>query len=99
MQKSIAPLTPGTGDIAAYRVQDPLEFGRNMLELMEAGGKVMAELLDKQKEQKCAAMTGPLGGSGDMSEPIRALAALWQAWTMDPARLSERQGELLAGYI
>ena len=34
-------------DLGAYRIANPEEFGRNMLRLMEEGGKVMSGLLER----------------------------------------------------
>ena len=94
MQKSLLP-TPALPDVSAYQVKDPLEFGRNMLQLMEQGGKVMAELMAKQK----GASLNPLSAMSDTPESGKAIAAVWQAWLADPSRLSQAQGELYAGYL
>ena len=96
MQKS---LMPPAVDISAYQVKDPLELGRNMLQLMETGSKIMLEIFDKQRGQQLAPSANPLGGSSDIPESAKAVAALWQSWMMDPARLSEAQGALFAGYV
>ena len=99
MQKA---LPPGTLDLSAYQVKDPVELGQNILRAMETGAKVWAEMVEKQGGM--AAMVKPAAGASgagsmEMPEPSKAFATLWQAWLSDPSRLSEAQGELVAGYI
>ena len=98
MQKSLTPLLP---DASAYQIKDPVEFGRNMLRLMEESGKVMAEMLDKQG----GGHNNKIGALASIN-PLKSLATepngtreLWQAWLTDPTRLGQAQGELYAGYL
>jgi polyhydroxyalkanoate synthase len=93
MQKSNPPVAV---DLASYQPNDTVEFGRNMLRLAEETGKVMAELLEKQA--KCVPKSSSSNGA-ELPDSARAIATLWQAWMTDPARLSEAQGELAAGYL
>ena len=62
MQKT---LTPSAADLSQFQIKDPLEFGRNMLELMEAGGKVMAEYAAKQGTQQLNPLTSAKTGLSD----------------------------------
>jgi polyhydroxyalkanoate synthase len=97
MQKA---LPPSSLDLTAYQVKDPVELGRNILRAMETGAKVWAEMLEKQGG--AVALTKPptaFPGNAEIPEPARAFASLWQTWLCDPARLSEAQGELVAGYL
>ncbi len=98
MQKSLGTALV-TSDLSAYQIKDPLAFGRNMLELMETGGKVMAEMMQKQGAQKSAPPMNPLQASSDIPESARAIATIWQTLMTDPARLSEAQGGLYAEYL
>ena len=97
MQKSLGTAITSP-DLGAYQVKDPMEFGRNMLQLMETGAKVMAQVLEKQTARPVAPTMNPLQGASEIPESARAIATIWQAWLTDPARLSEAQGELYAGY-
>ncbi|MGE0630068.1 MAG: PHA/PHB synthase family protein [Hyphomicrobiaceae bacterium] len=92
MQKHVAPSLP---EAASYQIKDPAAFGRNLLNLLEESGKVVAELMEKQNAQTL----NPLTGSHDTPEMVQAWARVWQTWLSDPVRLSEAQGELFAGYL
>jgi len=99
MQKSLPPAA--SLDLSAYQIKDPLELGRNMLKAMETGARVWVEMLERQTSagRDTAAPMSALPGAPEIPEPAKALATLWQAWLSDPARLSEAQGELVAGYL
>ena len=96
MQKT---LTSSPADLSQFQIKDPLEFGRSMLELMEVGGKVMAEYAAKQGTQQLNPLTNTKTGLSDTTDQTRALTALWQAWLTEPNKLPEAQGELMASYI
>ncbi len=115
MQKAIPPT--GTVDLSNYQIKDPAEFGRNMLQVMETGAKVIAGFLEKQSAEALKAgrqsvvKAGPHQAGDSMAaaptacwaddapESAQALSTLWQTWASEPHRLSERQGELFAGYL
>jgi polyhydroxyalkanoate synthase subunit PhaC len=104
MQKPLTPPTaaPSLPDISAYQVKDPVEFSRNMLRLMEEGGKVMAEMLNKQKASAKVGQPGaanPLAKLVPEPEAIKTMSQLWKTFLSDPAKLTESQGELYAGYL
>ncbi len=91
MQKSIGS---SPTDLSQYQITDPVQFGNNMLRLMQTGSKVMAELLEKQNGQ-----LNPLKGATETTEAAQTLTAVWQAILANPAQLSEAQGELATGYL
>ncbi len=92
MQKHVPS---ATGDISQYQIKDPVAFGRNLLSLMEEGGRALSDLIDKRN----ANAINPLMGSSDPPEISLAWSKVWQVWLSDPARLSEAQGALFAGYL
>jgi polyhydroxyalkanoate synthase len=81
-------------DLPLYQVQDPTELGRNMLRLVEEGGRVWAELVSRSSNGG-----NPFPTVGDIGEAGRAFGELSQIWLQDPTRLAEAQGKLAAGYI
>jgi polyhydroxyalkanoate synthase subunit PhaC len=99
MQKSL-PSTSAL-DLSAYQIKDPLEFGRNLVEMMETGSKIVAEMMEKQglAAKKQAGDQGVMAKAPELPETAKTMATLWQNWLGDPARLSEAQGELFAGYM
>ena len=102
MQKALPPT--GTLDLSNYQIKDPAEFGRNMLQMMETGAKVMAGIMEKQgadafKAGALQAVAPMTASSAEVPDTAHAMATLWQTWATEPHRLSERQGELFAGYL
>ncbi len=96
MQKA---LPASSLDLSAWQVKDPVALGQNMLAAMETGAKIWLEMLEKQRGSAMQGMPSAMPGSADIPEPARALATLWQSLLADPAKLSEAQGELVAGYV
>ena len=98
MQKSLP--TPSQLDLSTYQIKDPAEFGRNLLALMETSAKVMAGFMEKQGPAAMKVPTQPLAPPNlEVPDSAKAIASMWQAWLSDPAKLSEMQGELFAGYV
>ena len=88
---------PGNmADMQLYQVQDPAEFGRNMLRLVEEGGRVWAELVTRAANGNG---TNPFPTAGDMNEASQAFSNLSQLWLQNPTRLAEAQTALAAGYV
>ena len=98
MQKSLPPAAPSV-DFSAYQVKDPVELGRNILQAMETVAKVWVEMMEKQAAAGVQPKMPSIPNADDLPQPAKALATLWQTWLKDPARLSEAQGELVAGYL
>ena len=96
MQKSLP--TTSHIDLSLYQIKDPVEFGRNLVEMMETGSKIIAEMMEKQGLTPTKALAAQ-GQPPEIPETAKNMAALWQNWLGDPARLSEAQGELFAGYM
>ncbi len=96
MQKA---LPASSLDLSAWQVKDPVALGQNMLAAMETGAKIWLEMLEKQRGSAMQGMPSAMAGSTDIPEHARALATLWQSMLADPAKLSESQGELVAGYV
>jgi len=93
MQKK-APETPQPVpteiDFAAYRIADPEEFSRNMVRLMEEGGKVLSGFLERGD-----AKAGPYGMASDVTEATKLFTEVARSWVADPAKLVETQGALV----
>ncbi len=85
---------PKYDPLHAYQVQNPEQFGQNMMRLFEEGGKVMSDLIGRSGTQ-----SGPMSGSGDTGEAARALGEVTQHWMREPGKLAEVQADLLRNYM
>jgi poly[(R)-3-hydroxyalkanoate] polymerase subunit PhaC len=97
MQKKapeISKPVPVEIDVAAYRVADPEEFGRNMVRLMEEGGKVLSGFLERTNGN-----TGPFSIASEATEAAKLFTEIAQHWVTDPAKLAEVQGRLVSDYF
>src|SRR5262245_21924957 len=97
MQKKapqISKPVPTEIDFGAYRVADPEEFGRNMLRLVEEGGKVMSGFLERTNGN-----TGPFGLTPELTEATKLFTEIAQHWVVDPSRLVETQAALVRDYL
>ena len=81
-------------DLGAYRVGNPEEFGRNMLRLMEEGGKVMSGLLERANGK-----LSPMSAASDLAEATKLFSEIAQHWVADPGRLVQAQGELVRDFL
>jgi polyhydroxyalkanoate synthase len=81
---------PAEIDFAAYRVADPEEFSRNMLRLMEEGGKVMAGFLERADGK-----IGPFSAAAEMTDAAKLFGEVAQAWAKDPAKVAATHGALM----
>ena len=78
-------------DLGAYRIGNAEEFGRNMLRLMEEGGKVMSGLLERANGK-----LGPMSAASDLTEATKLFTEIAQHWVADPGKLVEAQSALFA---
>jgi polyhydroxyalkanoate synthase len=85
---------PAQFDFSAYRIADPEEFGRNMLQLMEEGSKVLTSILEN-----ASGKTGPYATATEVTEATKLFAEVAQSWLSEPAKLVETQGELARDLI
>jgi polyhydroxyalkanoate synthase subunit PhaC len=88
------PPMPVAVDFSAYRIADPEEFGRNMLKLMEEGGKVMSGLLEKAEGK-----VGPYSTAAEVTDATKLFTEIGQHWLTDPAKLVEAQGALVRDFL
>ena len=86
--------TPVEIDYNAYRVGNPEEFSRNMLKLMEEGGKVLAGFLERTNGN-----AGPFSMASDTTEALKLFSEIAQHWLADPSKVSASQGALLRDYL
>ena len=77
-------------DFSAYRVADPEEFSRNMLRLMEEGGKVMAGFLERADGK-----TSPFAAASEMTDAAKLFGEIAQSWMKDPAKLAATNSALM----
>ena len=81
-------------DLGAYRIANAEEFGRNMLRLMEEGGKVMSGLLERANGK-----LSPMSAASDLAEATKLFSEIAQHWAADPGKLVAAQGELVRDFL
>lgn len=86
---------PTDFDFSAYRIADPEAFGRNLVQLMDEGGKVMSGLLARAD----GGGSGPYSLANELTEAGKLFSEIAQHWVADPARLVEKQGTLVRDYL
>ena len=86
-------VTPPTLPPAAYTIENPEEFARNMLRLVEKGTRAMSDLLERND-----AKPSPFSPASEMATANETMQALAQAWMKDPVKLAEAQTKLYASY-
>ena len=92
MQKNAPP--PPPAEPPSYRIADPELFARNMLKLVEEGGRVMADYLERSDGKM-----GPWSAASEMSEAAKTMADIQRAWMGEPMKLAEAQGQLMHSYM
>ncbi len=78
----------------AYKIADPEQFARNVLKLMEEGGKAMSQYLERSDGRM-----GPMSSANEITEATKTMADIAQVWMMEPMKLAEAQGELARSYL
>lgn len=86
--------TSDAEDKSAFRVDDPEEFARNLLQLMEDGNAAMSGVLKQSSNDH-----GPFSQTGEMREAAKSMNEILQQWMVDPVKLAEAQSELLGSYV
>ncbi len=81
-------------DWTQYMVNDPEAFTRNMVRLVEEGGKAWAALIERS-EKSNGAMSPP----SDMNEATHIVGEIMRQWFSDPVRAAESQSDLMRGYV
>ncbi len=100
MQKSSPPpaAPPASAsaapDVTSFRIGDPELFTRNMLKLVEEGGRAMADYLARSENKG-----GAWSGSGDMGEAANAISEVQRVWMTDPMKVAEAQTQLMQSYM
>jgi polyhydroxyalkanoate synthase subunit PhaC len=96
MQKKAPEMTkpvPAEFDFAQYRISNPEEFSRNMLKLMEEGGRVLSGLLERSNDN------GPYSFSSEVTEATKLFSEVAQHWLADPGKVTATQGALMRDYL
>ncbi|CFX03236.1 Poly-beta-hydroxybutyrate polymerase [Candidatus Filomicrobium marinum] len=86
------PAAPN-GDVSAYTIEDPEEFARNMLQMLEQGGRVLSQYLDRADSKP-----GPYSTASEIVEAGKTVNEVFALWASDPAKLAEAQTELFRSY-
>ena len=92
------PNTPKTAadiDWTAYKVTDPEEFMRNMMRVMEEGGRVFSGLMRRQEGNK----NGPYSPASELTAASQVLGEVARHWMADPTRALEAQSALVTSYV
>jgi polyhydroxyalkanoate synthase subunit PhaC len=96
MQKKAPETTkpvPAEFDFAQYRIANPEEFSRNMLKLMEEGGRVLSGLLERSNGN------GPYSFSSEITEATKLFSEVAQHWLADPGKAGATQSALMRDYL
>jgi polyhydroxyalkanoate synthase len=91
MQKPVNPAAP---DWSLYTPDNPEVLARNMLRLMEEGGKVFAGLIARTNTG-----TGPYSPASELTEMAKVFATVGQQWMQEPAKIAKAQAELGSSYL
>lgn len=83
------PQVPAALDFGVYQFSDPEEFSRNMMQLMEEGGKVLAGFMERADPK-----SGPFAMASEITEATKLFTEVAQSWLAEPAKLLETQNEL-----
>jgi len=75
-------------------VNDPEVFARNMVRLVEEGGKAWAALIERSEKTG-----GAFSQPGDTNEATHIAGEIMRQWFSDPVRAAESQSELMRGYF
>ena len=76
-----------------YQIENPEEFARNMLRLVEEGTRAMTDLMERNDAKQ-----GPFTPAKELSQATEMLTGLAQNWMSDPAKLAEAQSKLFTAY-
>jgi polyhydroxyalkanoate synthase len=79
---------------SSYMVHDPEAFARNMVRLVEEGGKAWSALMERSEK-----MGGSYGPSSEVNEATQIVGEVARQWFSDPVRVVESQTDLMRGYI
>ena len=96
MQKKAPETTkpvPAEFDFAQYGIANPEEFSRNMLKLMEEGGRVLSGLLERSNGN------GPYSFSSEITEATKLFSEVAQHWLADPGKASATHSALMRDYL
>jgi polyhydroxyalkanoate synthase subunit PhaC len=77
-----------------FTVRDPEEMARNMVGMLETGGKAIADYIGKGKMD-----TNPMGQAAEAGETAKTLGEIYQNWMKDPQKFAQSQQELLQGFM
>ena len=76
-----------------YKILNGEEFARNLLRILEQGGNVLNEFLERPDSKM-----GPYSAATEMTEATNALSDLMRIWWTDPTKFAEAQGTLMRSH-
>ncbi len=79
--------------LAAYTVRDPELFARNMMRVVEQGGRALSEYLARANSQ-----SGAYSSAAELKEALEAISEVVSQWLADPNKLMAAQTELIQTY-
>lgn len=79
-------------DVLPYWIENPEDFARNMMQLLEEGSRTLSLFLERSNGN------GPYSVASEAAETTRALSNVAQQWIADPVRFSQAQSELFHDY-
>ena len=85
--------TPPTAVAFPYKINDPEEFARNVLRLVEEGTRAMTDLMERAD-----AKPSPFSPASEMAVATETLTKLREKWMSDPVKLANAQTQLYASY-
>ena len=89
---AVVQATPPAG-IGTYKIEDPEEFARNMLRLVEEGTRAMTDLMERAD-----AKPSPFSPASEMNVATETLNSIAEKWMSDPVKLADAQAKLYASY-
>lgn len=87
------PSSAQNGDVSAYKIEDPEEFARNMLQMLGQGSRVLSQYLNRADNK-----ASPYSTASEIAEAGKTLHEILKHWLTDPAKLAEAQTDLLRSY-
>jgi polyhydroxyalkanoate synthase len=87
-----APVAPAVPSFP-YKIENPEEFTRNMLRVVEQGTRAMTDMMSRAD-----AKPSPFSPAKEMAAATENLAQMSQIWLSDPVKFAEAQVKLYAAY-
>lgn len=87
------PKSDKTSTAPIYTIENPEEFSRNMLRVLEQGGRAFSEYLQRSDNEM-----GPYSAASEVGEISKTVTDVFGHWMGEPARFVDAQGRLFQSY-